>query len=95
MRASPFQPQGSCFPGKARGQVGARSRILGLPPQQVAIYREEEDTTLARQEVEGGGTNYVHREGTRPDQHQALILARSSRHLPRAGRDLWGLSAGL
>lgn len=50
---APSSPWGCCFPGKPRGCVRSR---------QVAVYWEE-DPTLARQEVEGGGNNSKHREG--------------------------------
>lgn len=66
---------------------------VGFPPRQVAIYRNEVNAAPAGRELEGGGNNYVHGEGTGPDQ--ALVPANSSRHLPGAGRDLWGLSAAV
>lgn len=63
---------------------------VGVPLRQVAVSRSEEDPTLGEQEVEGQGNNYVHGEGTGPDQHQVLIPANSSRHLSPEQDEIFG-----
>lgn len=88
---SPFQPRGRCSPEKAQRQ-GSRGRApLRLPPQHVAIYRREGDTTLAPRELDEEERSYVHggEKGTWPE-HRAPAPARCL--LPR-GEQLWRLSA--
>lgn len=94
---SPFQPRDSCSPEKAQreGSIG-RARVR-LPPQHVAIYRKEGDTTLARRELDEE-RSYVHgKEGTRPEphgEHRAPAPARSTPSSCRGGATLEIVSTG-
>lgn len=88
---SPFQPRGCCSPEKTQRQ-GSRGRAPPwLPPQHVAIYRREGDTTLAPRELDEEEICYVHggEEGTWPE-HRAPTPARC---LLPWGEQLWRLSA--
>jgi len=91
---APSSPGAAVSREKPEGELASAAATL-VSPRQVAVYRSEEDATLARREVEGEGNNYVQGEGTGPGQHQALIPVSSSQHLPRAGCELRELSAAV